>query len=151
MTGCAFSVIFGRLASGRGSLSFSLRCGAAASVTGSNRETTLAHAKRRRWLMAILCSGWGPLSGWRFVNCSVAPRCRQAVRRDNSRMPQAITSVSIALARGPLSAADADLIAIPWFEEDGPAAIAGLDAATGGEIARALGSKEFRVKRYELF
>src|SRR5882672_2884462 len=66
-------------------------------------------------------------------------------------MPPAITSVSIAVAQGPLSAVDTDLIAIPWFDEDGPAAIAGLDAATGGEIARALGSKELRTKRYEIF
>ena len=51
----------------------------------------------------------------------------------------------------PLSAADVDLLAIPWFEDEGPASVAGVDAASGGEIARALAAKEFCGRLYETF
>ena len=33
----------------------------------------------------------------------------------------------------------------PWFEDDGGTAVAGVDAATGGELPRAIASKEFRA------
>ena len=52
-----------------------------------------------------------------------------------------------------MSAIDADLLIIPWFQEDGPNALVGnnaIDPATGGEIARALTSKEFQAKPFEL-
>ncbi len=52
---------------------------------------------------------------------------------------------------GPLAAVDTDLLIVPWFEEDGPSAVAGLDPASGGEIARALASKEFAAKPYDFF
>src|SRR5258705_12228343 len=52
---------------------------------------------------------------------------------------------------GPLNALETDLLVIPWFEEDAPSAVAGVDAATGGEISRALTSREFVAKPFDLF
>jgi len=40
---------------------------------------------------------------------------------------------------------------VPWFEGEDASALAGLDAATGAEIGRALRSKEFQAKAFELF
>ena len=51
---------------------------------------------------------------------------------------------------GPLSAIEADLLIVPWFQGETAGAVPDLDAATGGELARALTSKEFQVKPYEL-
>lgn len=51
----------------------------------------------------------------------------------------------------PLPAVDVELLVIPWFEGEGPAALEGLDAATGGEIARALASREFTPRTFEFF
>ena len=51
----------------------------------------------------------------------------------------------------PLPAVDVELLVIPWFEGEGPAALEGLDAATGGEIARALASREFTPTTFEFF
>ncbi|OFV94353.1 MAG: hypothetical protein A3H95_18335 [Acidobacteria bacterium RIFCSPLOWO2_02_FULL_64_15] len=53
--------------------------------------------------------------------------------------------------RGPQAAVDTDLLVVPWFEEDAPGAIPGLDQASGGEITRALASKEFAAKPYDFF
>jgi hypothetical protein len=50
-----------------------------------------------------------------------------------------------------LAAVEADLIIVPWFENEGPGAVEGLDAATGGEVARALVSKEFAARPFDLF
>jgi leucyl aminopeptidase len=52
---------------------------------------------------------------------------------------------------GPLSAIDADLLIVPWFQGETAEAVPDLDAATGGELGRALISKEFAVKPFELF
>jgi leucyl aminopeptidase len=52
---------------------------------------------------------------------------------------------------GPLSGVDVDLLIVPWFEGEGIEAEPGVDSATGGEIARALTTKEFQAKRYEMF
>ena len=57
----------------------------------------------------------------------------------------------IAYTRDPLAGIDTDLIVVPWFEGEPPTAVADLDAASGGEIARAIGAKEFQSKPYELF
>jgi leucyl aminopeptidase len=57
----------------------------------------------------------------------------------------------MACAGGPLSAVDADLLIVPWFKDEPAAAVPALDAATGGELGRALASREFQVKPYELF
>ena len=64
-------------------------------------------------------------------------------------MPTAMTSTSISCVNDPLSAATADLLVVPWFE-DSSSAVPGLDAATGGEIARALTSCEFQGKPFEI-
>ena len=56
----------------------------------------------------------------------------------------------MACTGGPLSAIDADLLIVPWFKGEAPSAVPSLDAATGGELGRALASKEFQAKPYEL-
>jgi leucyl aminopeptidase len=61
------------------------------------------------------------------------------------------TSPPITTTGGPLAAVDADLLVTPWFEDDAAGAVPGLDAATGGEIARALASKEFAARPFDLF
>jgi leucyl aminopeptidase len=67
------------------------------------------------------------------------------------RMPSAPTESQIACVRAPLAAVDADLVVVPWFEDEGASGVADVDGATGGEVARALGTKEFSGKLYELF
>ena len=49
------------------------------------------------------------------------------------------------------SAVDADMLILPWFEGDTASAVAGLDAATNGELQRALSTKELSGRRYEMF
>jgi leucyl aminopeptidase len=62
--------------------------------------------------------------------------------RDNSWMFCVVSS---------LPAIDVDVLIVPWFEGEGPAAFGPLDRAAGGEITRALASTEFRGRTYELF
>src|SRR4051794_33488323 len=50
-----------------------------------------------------------------------------------------------------LSATEGDVLVMPWFEGDAPHAVAGLDQASGGELARALASGEFSGRLYECF
>jgi leucyl aminopeptidase len=57
----------------------------------------------------------------------------------------------IASAHGSLGSVDVDLAIVPWFEGQPATAVAGLDVAVGGEIGRALTSKEVQGKAYELF
>ncbi len=66
-------------------------------------------------------------------------------------MPSAASASSIACATGALSQVDADLLFVPWFEGDAAGAVPTLDAAASGEIGRALASKEFQAKAYEIF
>jgi len=66
-------------------------------------------------------------------------------------MPTASTSSLIGSTRESLSSLDTDLVVVPWFEDDAPDAVPGLDKASGGELARALAAKEFQGKPYELF
>ncbi len=40
---------------------------------------------------------------------------------------------------------------MPWFTGDAPSAVPGLDAATGGDVTRALESKEFTGRLYDIF
>jgi leucyl aminopeptidase len=73
---------------------------------------------------------------------------------DNTGMPAAAqTSSPISCITGPLSSVDADLVVVPWFEEstEERERFAALDQATGGQIARALDSGEFRGRPFELF
>jgi len=72
-------------------------------------------------------------------------------------MPAAPISAAIGLTNRSLPAVDADLIVVPCFEEEaaGPPAAAGsvaeVDAATGGEVARAFASGEFRGKPFDIW
>jgi leucyl aminopeptidase len=66
-------------------------------------------------------------------------------------MPTAPTSPSINSTRESLASVETDLVVVPWFEDDAPDAVPGLDKASGGELARALAAKEFQAKAYELF
>ena len=68
-------------------------------------------------------------------------------------MPMSIVTSSspIATTGGPLAAVDTDLLFAPWFEDDSAGAVAGLDAATGGELARALSTKEFSARPFDLW
>jgi leucyl aminopeptidase len=70
---------------------------------------------------------------------------------DNSWMPPATISSSVALTSAPLPAVDADLIVVPWFEGETPAAVPGLDRAVRGEITRALSSQEFLARPFDVF
>jgi leucyl aminopeptidase len=65
-------------------------------------------------------------------------------------MPTVMTSSSISCVGDPLSGATADLLVVPWFDDAG-SAVPGLDAATGGEIAGALASRELQAKPFEIF
>jgi leucyl aminopeptidase len=56
----------------------------------------------------------------------------------------------VVCASGPLSAIDTDLLIVPWFQGEAAGTVPDLDAATGGELSRALTSKEFLAKPYEL-
>ena len=66
-------------------------------------------------------------------------------------MPSAATTPSIVTTGGPLAAIDTDLLVVPWFEDESPDAVPGLDAAAGGQIARAIVSKEMSAKPFDLF
>jgi leucyl aminopeptidase len=66
-------------------------------------------------------------------------------------MCAAAKSAQIFCSPAVLSAVEADLVLLPWFERDLPDAVPGLDAATSDEIARALASGEFAAKPFDLF
>src|SRR5690349_14095041 len=65
-------------------------------------------------------------------------------------MPTAPASTAVSCTRDPLQAIDADLLVVPWFQDEPPTAVAGVDAASGGEVGRALSSKEFQAKPFDL-
>ena len=69
----------------------------------------------------------------------------------NTRMPSAPASAPVACTDASISGVDVELVIVPWFEEDTPSSVSGLDAGTGGEVGRAIESHEFQGKRYELF
>ena len=50
-----------------------------------------------------------------------------------------------------LPAVDADVLIVPWFDDDNASAASELNAATGGELERAIGTKELSGRLYELF
>ncbi len=66
-------------------------------------------------------------------------------------MAIAPSSTSVACSGGPLGALDCDLVVVPWFDDDTPASVPGVSDASGGEVARALTSREFQAKPFELF
>ena len=66
-------------------------------------------------------------------------------------MGSSSTASPISCSAAPLDAVDADLLIVPWSEGQSSDAVSGLDAATGGEITRALASGEFSARPYDLF
>ena len=70
---------------------------------------------------------------------------------DNNPMPSSAVSAPIVSTAAPLAVVDVDLIIVPWFEDEAPSAVAGLDRAVGDEITRALTSKEFAARPYDSF
>src|SRR5581483_1692951 len=66
-------------------------------------------------------------------------------------MPLATKSSVIVCSGAPLQSVDSDFLVVPWFEGDTAAAMASLDAATGGEIGRAIQSSEFTARAFEIF
>jgi leucyl aminopeptidase len=66
-------------------------------------------------------------------------------------MPNAVASAHVAISRAPLSAIDVDFLVVPWFEAEPPDAVPVLNAAVGGELTRALSSKEFAARLYDVF
>src|SRR5437667_2073478 len=65
-------------------------------------------------------------------------------------MATAQMTTPITCTSGPLAGVDVDLVIVPWFEGDTASAAEGLDAASGGEITRALASKEWQGKAFDL-
>jgi leucyl aminopeptidase len=64
---------------------------------------------------------------------------------------ETLVTTPIVCVSTPLLAVEADFIIVPWFEQEDSSAVPGLDAATGGDIARALASKEFSGRLFEHF
>jgi leucyl aminopeptidase len=62
-----------------------------------------------------------------------------------------MTNASIDTAVTTADTVDADVLAIPVFEQEPAGDLAGADGATGGEITRAFASREFTGKAYEIF
>jgi leucyl aminopeptidase len=60
-------------------------------------------------------------------------------------------SQTISCRYGSPRAVDADLLVLPWFEEERLSAFDGLDAASAGELGRALGSNEFGGRAFDIF
>jgi leucyl aminopeptidase len=60
-------------------------------------------------------------------------------------------SSPVLCSTAPLSHVDVDLLIVPWYETEDPRDVFGLDEATGGEIGRALASKEFAARAFDQF
>lgn len=70
---------------------------------------------------------------------------------DNSAMPSPTTAASMLCSFEPAAATDTDVIVVPWFEGEPADAVRGLDQAAGGDIARAVSSREFVGKAFEVY
>jgi leucyl aminopeptidase len=70
---------------------------------------------------------------------------------DNSRMPSATHPSPVVIRSPRLAAVDVEMLVVPWFEGEKATAVEDLDRATGGELARALRSREFSARPFELF
>jgi leucyl aminopeptidase len=66
-------------------------------------------------------------------------------------MGSASNAASVTLFPGPLSAADVDVLIVPWFENESPARFESLDRATGGEVSRAVSTHEFAGRSFDVF
>src|SRR5437867_9595329 len=60
-------------------------------------------------------------------------------------------SLPIRCTMSPLSALDVDLVALPWFEGEPLGAFSDLNNAASGELDRALSSREFLARPFDLF
>jgi leucyl aminopeptidase len=70
---------------------------------------------------------------------------------DNTDVTSITVSSSMVCTDAPLGTIDAELVIVPWLEGENPQAVPGVDLACGGELARALDSKEFSGRLYDLF
>jgi leucyl aminopeptidase len=61
------------------------------------------------------------------------------------------SSPVIDCSTAPLEAIDVELIVIPWFEQEEMGPFKAIDRAAAGEITRALSSREFEAKLYDIF
>src|SRR5262245_35325138 len=66
-------------------------------------------------------------------------------------MSAATRSQPITYLSAPLSALDVDLLVVPWFDGESPGRFSSLDQAISGELSRALASKEFAARPFDLF
>jgi leucyl aminopeptidase len=66
-------------------------------------------------------------------------------------MTRASTTAPIECTTAPPASVEGEVLIVPWFEGDAPSALPQLDAATGGDVARALESKEFTGRLYDIF
>jgi len=66
-------------------------------------------------------------------------------------MPSPTTAAPIGCVLGPAAATETDLIVIPWFEGEPADAIGDLDRASGGDIARAVSTREFVGKAFDVY
>src|SRR4051794_36476943 len=83
------------------------------------------------------------------ANCTALRLTPARIIRDNDQMSPASSPSTIAVATAPFSTIDADLLIVPWFKDEGADAVPLVDAATGGELKRALSSNEFQGKAYD--
>ena len=66
-------------------------------------------------------------------------------------MTRASTTAPIECTTAPPASAEAEVLVVPWFEGDAPSALPHLDAATDGDVARALEAREFTGRLYDVF
>src|SRR5919106_5685400 len=66
-------------------------------------------------------------------------------------MRTAYMTPEVALTPRPTGELEVDLLVVPVFEDDDLADEPGLDAASGGEIARARSRGEFKAKLFDIF
>jgi leucyl aminopeptidase len=66
-------------------------------------------------------------------------------------MTRASAIAPIECTPAPPASVEADVLIVPWFEGDTKSALPQFDAASGGDLARALDSKEFTGRLYEVF
>jgi leucyl aminopeptidase len=66
-------------------------------------------------------------------------------------MPSSPTPPPIALQTTAPAEIDAELLVLPWFDKEAPGVFGDLDHAAAGQVSRALASREFSAKPYEVF
>jgi leucyl aminopeptidase len=66
-------------------------------------------------------------------------------------MTRVANTAQIECTAAPPGTVDTDVLMVPWFEGDAPGSVPGLDAALGGDLARALESRELTGRPYEVF